>query len=267
MANEYFMETFDNENAVLSRMKELKNQGAAEDDLYIVAQEKEQLSMVRGRTDVEYKVEDENLKDKFMAFLSGDNPVQKALRDMGINEQEVDRYVQEVKNGKILLFSDEIQGTSAKGRGLNANAAYGDPLENENSPFPPEHLKSSDKELANDRNNVRDSVDFTADEAITTQNTASPDRSDVTPADINVSSKDPQPRVVGTDHNDLEEMGSVKGGIPAADPNMTDIPPAGQGDNDVPPADRSKNRLSDTESPEEWPQAASDRIQSNEKNK
>ena len=267
MTNEYFTETFDNEKEMLSKIDELKKQGITEDHLYIAVQDKKQLSMISERTNTEYTDEKKDSKGKLTNFLSGDSPLQETLNNMGIDERKANSYVQEVKNGKILLFSNTPLETPAKGRGLNANAAYGDPLENENSPFPPEHLKSQQvKDMANDRNNVRDSADLTADEAVGTQNTASSDRSDVTPANINnVSPEKQKPRVVQADHNNLEEMGSIRDGIPAADPNMTDIPSAEQRDNDVPAADRSKNRLSDTESPEEWPQAASDRIQPDDK--
>lgn len=265
MANEYFVEIFDNETAVLNKINELKSQGTAEEHLYIAVQDKEKLSKIGGYTVSESEAESSNIKEKFTNFLSGDNPVQKALKEIGIEDKEADSYVQEVKNGKILLFSDDVQGTASKGRGLNANAAYGDPLKNENSPFPPEQLKSASTDTENGRNNVRDSADFTADANVGTLNSASPDRHDVSPSNVNAAGEQQQPRVVSTDHNDLKEMGSAKEGLPASDPNMTDIPSADQGDNDVPSADRSKNRLSDTESPEEWPQAASDRIHSKEK--
>lgn len=266
MTNEYFIETFDSESEMLSKINELKEQGITESDLYIAVQDKKQLSMISEGTNSEYSGEGEDAKGKLTNFLSGNSPLQKALNDMGIDEHEVSSYVKEVEKGKILLFSDKSLETPPKGRGLNANAAYGDPLENENSPFPPENLKSQHVEnMENDRNNVRDSVDFTADGAVGTQNTASQDRSNVPPNVNNASPEQQKPRVVSADHNNLEEMGSMRDGIPAADPNMTDIPAAEQRNNDVPSADRSKNRLSDTESPEEWPQAASDRIQSDEK--
>ncbi len=268
MANDYFIETFDNEENILKKIDDLKKQGMTEDNLYVAVQDKSQLSILTDETNSEYTSEGNGAKGNLTNFLSGDSSLEKALNDIGIDEHVIHSYVQDVKEGKILLFSDKSLETPAKGRGLNANAAYGDPLENENSPFPPEHLKSQQVEnMTNGRNNVRDSADFTADEAVGTQNTASQDRSDVTPANINNndSPKQQKPRVVRADHNNLEEMGSIRDGIPAADPNMTDIPAAEQRDNDVPSADRSKNRLSDTESPEEWPQAASDRIQSNDK--
>lgn len=69
----------------------------------------------------------------------------------------------------------------------------------------------------------------------------------------------------------VDDIASIDGSvdeIPSGNPNMTDVPPADENINDVPAADRSLDRLSDTESPEEWPQSAADRTrQSEEKNR
>lgn len=267
MVNGYYIETFDNEKAVVNKITELKSQGVIEENLYIAIQDKERLSMIHRQINSDASGETQNIKDKIADLLSDTNTLEKSLQNRGIGEQEIKRYTEEVKNGKILLFSNKIQENSPKGRGLNANAAYGDPLENENSPFPPEHLKDQEtKGMKSDRNNVRDSADFTADEAIGVQHTASTDRHNITPASNSDAGGYKQPRVVSTDHNDLAEMGSAEGSIPVADPNMTGVPPLRQGDNDVPSADRSTTRLSDTEYPEELPQTAAERIRSNEKN-
>lgn len=266
MVNGYYIEAFDNEKAVVNKITELKNQGIAEENLYIAVQDKERLSMIHAETSSGAGEKTQDIKNKLTDLLSGNDTLEKSLQSRGLEEQEIERYTEAVQNGKILLFSDNVQESSPEGRGLNANAAYGDPLKNENSPFPPEELKGQKaEEVLNDRNNVRDSADFSADEATGVQNTASADRHDVTPTANIAADTAAEPRVVSTDHNDLEEMGSVQGRVPAADPNMTDVPPTRQGDNDVPSADRSKDRLSDTEYPEEWPQAATDRTQTNDR--
>nr|WP_256204122.1 general stress protein [Planococcus faecalis] len=67
MTNNKFMGTFDNETEVLSKIEELKAQGSKEDDMYVMARDEGQISMVRGRTDVDYKSSEGNWMDKFMA--------------------------------------------------------------------------------------------------------------------------------------------------------------------------------------------------------
>lgn len=139
MANNKFMGTFDNETEVLRKIEELKTQGTSEDHMYVMARDKEQISMVRGRTDVDYKSTEGNWKDKFMGFLSGNEPVREAFNGLGVDGDEADRYYNEVQNGKILLFVDKEMGdnysrTSENYTGrdegkstLAGGSVYGDP--------------------------------------------------------------------------------------------------------------------------------------------
>jgi uncharacterized protein (TIGR02271 family) len=127
MADNKFMGTFDNETEVLRKIEELKAQGATEDHMYVMAKDEDQLSMVRGRTDVDYKSAEGNWKDKFMGFLSGNEPVRQAFAGMGVDEQEAERYYQEVQSGRILLFVDRDYVGNDQNTGAPTNAAYGTP--------------------------------------------------------------------------------------------------------------------------------------------
>lgn len=129
MAENKFMGTFDNETEVLRKIEEMKAQGAKEDDMYVMSRDKDQISMVRGRTDVDYKSSEGNWMDKFMGFLSGEEPTREAFSGMGVDNEEADRYYQEVQNGKILLFVDREFGASYEGKAPNDNTAYGEPTD------------------------------------------------------------------------------------------------------------------------------------------
>jgi uncharacterized protein (TIGR02271 family) len=131
MANNKFMGTFETESEVLRKIEELKNQGVSEDHMYVMAHDKEQLSMVRGRTDVDYKSAEGGWMDKFMGFLSGNEPVREAFSGMGVDEQEADSYYRDVQNGKILLFVDQEIGSNydANDHDIDRNV-YGDPGNN-----------------------------------------------------------------------------------------------------------------------------------------
>lgn len=122
------MGTFDTESEVLRKIEELKEQGISEDHMYVMAHDKEQLSMVRGRTDVDYKSAEGGWMDKFMGFLSGNEPVREAFSGMGVDEQEADRYYRDVQNGKILLFVDQEIGSDydSKDSDIDRNV-YGEP--------------------------------------------------------------------------------------------------------------------------------------------
>ncbi len=116
MTNNKFMGTFETETEVLKKIEELKAQGSSEDDMYVMARDKDQISMLRGRTDVDYKSSEGNWMDKFMGFLSGDDSTREAFSGMGVDSDEADRYYNEVQNGKILLFVDREYGANYEGK-------------------------------------------------------------------------------------------------------------------------------------------------------
>lgn len=116
MANNKFMGTFDSETEVLKKIEEMKAQGSSEEDMYVMARDKDQISMVRGRTDVDYKSSEGNWMDKFMGFLSGNESSREAFSGMGVDDAEADRYYNEVQNGKILLFVDREYGANYDGK-------------------------------------------------------------------------------------------------------------------------------------------------------
>ncbi|WP_434400134.1 YsnF/AvaK domain-containing protein [Planococcus sp. 11815] len=125
MANNKFMGTFDTETEVLKKIEDMKAQGSREEDMYVMARNEDQISMVRGRTDVDYKSSEGNWMDKFMGFLSGNEPTREAFSNMGVDEAEADRYYNEVQNGKILLFVDREFGANYEGAAPYDNTSYG----------------------------------------------------------------------------------------------------------------------------------------------
>ncbi|MGB6407969.1 MAG: general stress protein [Planococcus donghaensis] len=115
MTHNKFMGTFDSENEVLNKIEELKARGSRENDMYVMARDEDQISLVRGRTDVDYKSSEGNWMDKFMGFLSGDDSTREAFSRLGVDKNEADRYYNEVQNGKILLFVDREFGANYEG--------------------------------------------------------------------------------------------------------------------------------------------------------
>ena len=110
MAEKKFVGTFQSENQVLNKIDELKAQGYEEEDIYVVTNNTDSLTIVRGQTDVDLRPSDGNWLDRFIAFLSGDEPVRAAFTNMGFIEEESSRYYNEVKNGNILLYVDREYG-------------------------------------------------------------------------------------------------------------------------------------------------------------
>ncbi|WP_052455667.1 YsnF/AvaK domain-containing protein [Bhargavaea cecembensis] len=114
MDNKKYIGTFRSEQEVMNRIEELKAQGYKEEDLYVVTNDADKISMLRGRTDVELQGvnEHQNWLDKFMDFLGGEEPVHKAFTDMGFTDEESNRYYDEAKSGGILLFADREYGSA-----------------------------------------------------------------------------------------------------------------------------------------------------------
>ena len=69
MADKRFVGTFQSEHEVLDKIDELKVEGYSEEDIYVVTNDKDSLSIVRGQTDVDLKSAEGNWLDKFIAFL------------------------------------------------------------------------------------------------------------------------------------------------------------------------------------------------------
>ncbi|QUG40085.1 general stress protein [Psychrobacillus sp. INOP01] len=111
MEDKKFVGSFLTEQEVLDKIKELKLEGYVEDDIYVVTNNKESLSIVRGQTAVELESVEGNWLDKFKAFLTGDEPVRAAFSQMGFTDEDSQRYYSEVKNGGILLYVDKNYGT------------------------------------------------------------------------------------------------------------------------------------------------------------
>ncbi|MEK3888159.1 general stress protein [Bacillus sp. FSL K6-3431] len=113
MDKKKFIGTFPTEEEAFLKIQELKIQGYEADDIYAVAQGEKEISMLRGQTDVDVQSSEEvdvGWLDKFIAFLSGEEPVREALEKMGASDAEVKRYYQEIQNGNILLYVDKDYG-------------------------------------------------------------------------------------------------------------------------------------------------------------
>lgn len=101
------IELYDEEIKVLNRIKKLKEQGYKETDMYIITDEEENVSMLRGMTEVIIKEDDDSIWDRFKSFLSGEDSVIDAFNRMEIQDEDKDFYYNQVKNGKILLYVDK----------------------------------------------------------------------------------------------------------------------------------------------------------------
>lgn len=100
-------EVLDNEVDLFIRVKELKSLGYEEQDMYIITQDEDSVSMLRGYTNIMIKEEDHSLLERFKSFLKGEDSIIDAFKRMGLEKEEKEYYHNEVKNGRLLLLVDK----------------------------------------------------------------------------------------------------------------------------------------------------------------
>lgn len=98
------VELYEDQLQVIKRIEELKLERYKEDDMYIIVDDDEEISMLRGYTDIMIKEEDDSLFDRFRSFLKGRDSVTDAFNRMDLEEEHRDACYEEVQEGKILLM-------------------------------------------------------------------------------------------------------------------------------------------------------------------
>ncbi|MDQ0428161.1 hypothetical protein QOZ98_000987 [Planomicrobium stackebrandtii] len=99
-----FIETYDRQETVLKKIEELKKDGYLDEDMYVMAKSDDQLSLVRGKSDVEVHASEGGWADRFATFLTGNERIHQAFLNMGIDENESEHLYRDVQDGKLLLY-------------------------------------------------------------------------------------------------------------------------------------------------------------------
>lgn len=108
MDNKKYVGTFHSIDTVLYKIIEMKARGIDEGNMYAVTIEEDNISMLRGRSDIELLgIADENWLNRFTLFLKGEEPIFDAFSSMGFSKQQSRHYFDEVKNGGIALFIED----------------------------------------------------------------------------------------------------------------------------------------------------------------
>ncbi|MFC3039393.1 general stress protein [Virgibacillus xinjiangensis] len=100
--------TYEQEEEVLEKLRDLKGQGYKESEVFVMTKNKEDISLVRGTTDTVVQTkEEESWKDKFKHFLVGDDPIRDTLQDMGYDDQQAAVFYDQADSGSLVLFVDQ----------------------------------------------------------------------------------------------------------------------------------------------------------------
>lgn len=105
------IEVFHNQLEAMVRIKELKENGYKEKDMYIISGDENNISMLRGSIDVMIKEEEAFAIDRFKSFLKGEDSITEAFTRMGLSDEDKEFYHNEVKNGKIILYINKDYGS------------------------------------------------------------------------------------------------------------------------------------------------------------
>lgn len=111
MNDKKYLGTFYSESQLFDEINRQKRKGYQESDLYIVANNKDDIRMIRGRTDAEVKMaNDENWLEKVKHFVMGEEPVLGTFEKMGYSKEQAHRFYTDAKKGGLLLFVDRDLG-------------------------------------------------------------------------------------------------------------------------------------------------------------
>lgn len=106
MVNTNSIETFINENDAIVRVNELISAGVPEEDITVIVDKKPDNSILGDKRDVHYKEANGSFGTKFASFFSSEDPEEKVLKNLSLSETEKDRYAEELKAGKVLLYAE-----------------------------------------------------------------------------------------------------------------------------------------------------------------
>lgn len=123
------IETYSSENDVLERIKELKAQGISEDQIYVIADGSENASTITKNSNINYTDAEGSFADKLSSFFTGSDPEGKVLERFNMSEGQQDAYVTDLKEGRILLYTEAAQNTSnltSEATGMGAGGTAGD---------------------------------------------------------------------------------------------------------------------------------------------
>jgi uncharacterized protein (TIGR02271 family) len=132
---------YDVQAEVLNKITELKSQGYSEDDIYVVAQNHDQVAMVERQTHVHVDADsteangtpqqEEGFMGKFINLLAGEEASGDAFNSMKLNEKDAEQSRRQLEEGKLLVYVDsdynesynsfhEKRGTSSSREGFAA---------------------------------------------------------------------------------------------------------------------------------------------------
>lgn len=130
MSNKRFVDTYKDEVALVSKIEQLSRDGYDEKDLYVVARDKDNVSLVKRNTDAKVEEASASWMQKFAGVAEGEQEVKRALLDLGLADDDVNKAYGDIMDGGYALILDEPDtgfndGNNPAFEGHAGNAAFG----------------------------------------------------------------------------------------------------------------------------------------------
>ncbi|WP_158232484.1 general stress protein [Sporosarcina sp. P13] len=105
--NKTFIGVFYNDSDLLDKIEELKLSGYLDDNIYVIAKNETDITMLRSRTAADVHAAYDSWADRFMGFLTGENHIKQMMYGVGMDDEQINRYYEDVQHGGMLLYVDE----------------------------------------------------------------------------------------------------------------------------------------------------------------
>lgn len=130
MSKRRFVDTYQDEAALVAKIDQLTEEGYDESDVFVVAKDQDDVSLVKRKTDAKVEEASANWMQKFTGVAEGEEEVKRALLDLGLADDDVNRAYGDILNGGYALILDEPDtgfndGNNPAFEGHEANAAFG----------------------------------------------------------------------------------------------------------------------------------------------
>lgn len=106
MGNKRYIGMYFNEGELTERISGLKKEGWPEENIFVIVKDEGRLTMLQNRSDAEVQSADSSWSDRFIGFLTGENPVRRMVDKLQLGAQETEMYYRQIEDGGMLLYVD-----------------------------------------------------------------------------------------------------------------------------------------------------------------
>ena len=130
MSRRRFVDTYQDEAALVSKMDQLNHDGYDETDLFVVVRDEDNVSLVKRNTDAKVEEASASWLQKFAGVAEGEQEVKRALLDLGLADDDVNKAYGDIMSGGYALILDEPDtgfndGDNPAFEGHEGNATFG----------------------------------------------------------------------------------------------------------------------------------------------